>query len=100
MIDGYADHGPDGRPGRGAHTHAESGLPVISVARSAFRTATHAWPVPCRTPARPLHVMAAGMPRNDAADWVRRMAGQYRLPDPLRRAGILARSDLPPAPLR
>jgi hypothetical protein len=30
------------------------------------------------------------MPRADAADLVRRMAGRYRLPDALRRADTLA----------
>jgi deoxyribonuclease V len=42
--------------------------------------------------ARPLFVTAAGMPSAEAADLVRRMAGQYRLPDALRRADTLART--------
>jgi deoxyribonuclease V len=45
VIDGYADLDPAGRPGLGAHAHAEFGTPVIGVAKSAFRTATHAMPV-------------------------------------------------------
>ena len=45
---------------------------------------------------RPLFVTAAGMPAADAADLVRQMAGRYRLPDALRRADTLARTD-PPA---
>ena len=44
MVDGYADLDPSGRPGLGAHTHAEFGIPVIRVAKSRFRTATHAVP--------------------------------------------------------
>jgi deoxyribonuclease V len=44
------------------------------------------------TSARPLYVTATGMPRADAADLVRRMAGQHRLPDALRRADALART--------
>jgi deoxyribonuclease V len=42
IIDGYADLDPDGRPGLGAHARDEFGVPVIGVAKSAFRTATHA----------------------------------------------------------
>ena len=45
VVDGYADLDPSGRPGLGARAHAEFGLPVIGVAKSRFRTATHAVPV-------------------------------------------------------
>jgi deoxyribonuclease V len=93
VVDGYADLDPAGRPGLGAHAHAEFGIPVIGVAKSRFRTATHAVPVVRGTSARPLFVTAAGMPAADAADVVRCMAGRYRLPDALRRADALARVD-------
>ena len=95
VVNGYADLDPDGRPGLGAHAHTEFGIPVIGVAKSAFRTATHAIPVLRGTSARPLFVTAAGMPRTDAADLVRRMAGRFRLPDALRRADVLARTGGP-----
>ena len=80
VVDGYADLDPGGRPGLGAHAHAESGIPVIGVAKSRFRTATHAVPVVRGSSVRPLYVTAAGIPSADAADLVRRMAGRYRLP--------------------
>ena len=77
-------------PGLGAHAHAEFGVPVIGVAKTVFRTATHAVPVlRGRNASRPLYVTAAGMSRHDAADMVRHMAGHYRLPDRLRRADAL-----------
>ena len=95
VIDGYADLDPAGRPGLGAHAHAEFGIPVIGVAKSPFRTATHAMPVLRGNSARPLFVTAAGMPRADAADLVRHMAGRFRLPDALRRADTLARTGGP-----
>jgi deoxyribonuclease V len=95
VVDGYADLDPGGRPGLGAHAHAEFGIPVIGVAKSRFRTATHAVPVVRGSAVRPLFVTAAGMPAADAADLVRRMAGRYRLPDALRRADNLARADPP-----
>jgi deoxyribonuclease V len=99
VIDGYADLDPSGRPGLGAYAHAEFGIPVIGLAKTRFRTATHAVPVLRGSSARPLFVTAAGMPRADAADLVRRMAGRYRLPDALRRADTLARAGLPVATL-
>jgi deoxyribonuclease V len=98
VIDGYADLDPSGRPGLGAHAHAEFGIPVIGVAKSRFRTATHAVPVVRGASGRPLFVTAAGMPCADAADLVRRMAGRYRLPDALRRADTLARAGPSPPP--
>ena len=97
VVDGYVDLDPSGRPGLGAHAHAEFGIPVIGVAKSKFRTATHAVPAVRRSSGRPLFVTAAGIPRADAADLVRRMAGRYRLPDALRRADTLARAGPPVA---
>jgi deoxyribonuclease V len=101
VVDGYADLDPAGRPGLGARAHAELGVPVIGVAKSAFAAATHAIPVLRGASARPLLVTAAGMPRADAADLVQRMAGRFRVPDALRRADALARGARPaggPAP--
>jgi deoxyribonuclease V len=97
VVDGYADLDPSGRPGLGAHARAEFGIPVIGVAKSRFRTATHAVPVVRGSSVRPLFVTAAGMSVAAAADLVRRMAGRYRLPDALRRADTLARADPPAA---
>jgi deoxyribonuclease V len=98
VIDGYADLDPAGRPGLGAHAHREFAVPVIGVAKSAFRTATHAIPVLRGTSARPLFVTAAGMPQADAAELVRLMTGRFRVPDALRRADELARIGLPGTP--
>lgn len=92
IVDGYADLDPSGRPGLGAHVHAEFGVPVIGVAKSAFVAATHAIPVLRGASARPLFVTSVGLPRADAADLVRRMAGRFRLPDALRRVDTLART--------
>lgn len=92
VVDGYVDLDPDGRPGLGAHVHAEFGVPVIGVAKTAFRTATHAVPVLRGRSARPLFVTAAALPVTDAARLVQDMAGGFRLPDALRRADALARS--------
>jgi deoxyribonuclease V len=92
VVDGYVDLDPEGRPGLGAHVHAEIGRPVIGVAKTAFRSATHAVPVVRGTGARPLYVTAAGIPVGDAAALVSEMAGAHRIPDALRRVDRLARS--------
>jgi deoxyribonuclease V len=92
VVDGYADLDSRGRPGLGARVHAELGIPVIGVAKSAYRTATHAIPVLRGTSSRPLFVTAAGLPRDEAANLVRHMSGRFRVPDALRRADALARA--------
>jgi deoxyribonuclease V len=97
VIDGYVDLDPDGRPGLGAHAHAEFGIPVIGVAKSRFRTASHAQPVLRGRSARPLFITAAGMTVADAAALVRQMSGRFRLPDALRRVDALARTGRFPA---
>ena len=91
VIDGYVDLDPDSRPGLGAHVHAEFDVPVIGVAKTRFKTATHAAQVFRGQSARPLYVTAAGMTVADAAGVVREMAGRFRLPDALKLADRLAR---------
>jgi deoxyribonuclease V len=61
IVDGYVDLDPSGRPGLGAHAHAEFGVPVIGVAKSAFAAATHAIPVLRGASARPLLVTSVGL---------------------------------------
>ena len=75
----------------GAHVHAEFGVPVIGVAKTRFRTATHAAQVLRGRSARPLYVTAAGMPVAEAAHLVEEMAGSFRMPDALKLADRLAR---------
>ena len=62
VVDGYADLDPGGRPGLGAPAQAEFGIPVIVVAKTACRTASHAVPVLRGTSARPLFVTVPGCP--------------------------------------
>lgn len=97
VIDGYVDLAPDGRPGLGAHVHADFGVPVIGVAKTPFATATHAVPVIRGQATRPLYVTAAGLPGADAAGLVRQMSGKFRMPDALRRVDALSRDQGTPA---
>jgi len=66
VVDAYADLDPSGQPSLAAHVNAESAVPVIGVAKSTFRIATHAILVLRGTAARLVFVTAAGMSRADA----------------------------------
>ena len=93
VVDGYVDLDPGGRPGLGAHVHNEFGMPVIGVAKTFFRTATHAVPVLRGSSKRPLYVTAAGLSVVDAAAIVARMARpEHRNPNALGAVDALARS--------
>jgi deoxyribonuclease V len=100
VIDGYVDLDPDGRPGLGAYVHAEFGVAVIGVAKTPFAAATHAVPVRRGQATRPLYVTAAGMPAADAAELIRHMSGDFRMPDALRRVDALSRGHETPDPAR
>jgi deoxyribonuclease V len=91
IVDGYVHLDPHGRPGLGAYAHAEFGVPVIGVAKTAFHGAGHAIEVLRGKATKPLYVTAAGVPADQAAALVREMAGPYRLPDALRRVDALSR---------
>jgi deoxyribonuclease V len=95
IVDGYVDLDPAGRPGLGAHVHAEFAVPVVGVAKTAFRGATQARPVRRGVATRPLYVTAVGIDLDRAVRLVTRMAGRYRLPDVLRRVDALARTGPP-----
>ncbi|WAL65983.1 endonuclease V [Amycolatopsis cynarae] len=92
IVDGYVELDPEGRPGLGAHAHAEFAVPVIGVAKSAFHGATHAIEVRRGGAMRPLYVTAAGIAPVQAAELVRGMAGEHRMPDALRLVDRLSRT--------
>jgi deoxyribonuclease V len=92
IVDGYVTLYPAGRPGLGTPVHRELSLAVIGVAKTGFRGAAHAIEVYRGGSRRPLHVTSAGLAPADAADLVRAMAGQFRLPDALKRVDALSRS--------
>jgi deoxyribonuclease V len=93
IIDGYVDLDPGGRPGLGAHLYQQINIPVIGIAKTLFRTATHAVAVRRGTATRPLYVTAAGVAVDAAAELVTQMAGAHRLPDAVRRVDALARAN-------
>jgi len=91
VVDGYVDLDPAGRPGLGMHVHRYTGRVVVGVAKTAFRTATHAVAVHRGQSTRPLYVTAAGIDVDRAAAFVAAMAGAGRIPDALRHVDRLAR---------
>jgi deoxyribonuclease V len=94
IVDGYVHLDPHDRPGLGVHAHTEFDVPVIGVAKTAFRAATHAIEVHRGSATRPLYVTAIGIPPPRAATLVHDMAGPYRLPDALRRVDALSRTSV------
>ena len=94
MVDGYAWLG-EGRPGLGARLHEALGgkVPVIGVAKTPFKSAEDvAVPVLRGGSGRPLWVTAAGMDAALAAERVRSMHGEHRLPTLLKRVDQLCRT--------
>jgi len=101
VVDGYATLDPDGRPGLGAYAADAFNLPVIGVAKTPFRTATHAIEVIRGTATRPLYVTAVGsIGIDEAARIVAAMAGPHRVPSALARADRLARGRAQPGIVR
>jgi deoxyribonuclease V len=89
IVDGYVWLGP-GRRGLGAHLHHEIRVPVIGVAKSEFAGAD-AIQVQ-RGRARPLYVTAEGIDAHEAAERIRAMHGDFRVPTLLRRVDQLTRN--------
>ncbi len=97
VVDGYVWLGP-ARPGLGAHLYTALGerTVVVGVAKSRFAGATDAIPVYRGSSRSPLYVTAAGVSVTEAAGWVTRMHGPYRLPSLLKRVDQLARGEKRP----
>lgn len=100
IVDGYATLDPQGRPGLGLHAARALGIPVIGVAKTPFRTATHAVQVIRGSATRPLYVTTAGGISDAwAAAVVAAMSGPHRIPTALKRVDSLARGLVSPSKL-
>lgn len=91
LVDAYVWLDADGRKGLGAHLHDEIGLPVIGVAKTAFKGSGFAIPVTRGSSTKPLYVTAVGIDAQVAAQKVRELHGVNRLPTLVLRADQLAR---------
>jgi len=90
IVDGYVQLGS--KPGLGKHlfTALEGCIPVIWVAKSAFRGA-QGLPVLRGHSKRPLYITAAGVDVDAAAAKIRKMHGCHRIPTLLKLVDRLAR---------
>jgi deoxyribonuclease V len=93
VVDAYVWLG-EGRPGLGARLFEALGgtIAVVGVAKTAFRDAPGT-AVLRGASTRALYVTAAGMAEQEAADAVRSMHGEHRIPTLIRRADALGRRD-------
>jgi deoxyribonuclease V len=94
IVDGYVWLDDRGAKGLGAHLFEALGrsLPVVGVAKTAFRGSAFAEPVLRGGSARPLYVTAAGMDVAEAARRVLAMHGAHRIPTLLRLVDRLCRA--------
>jgi deoxyribonuclease V len=91
VIDGYVSLGT--QPGLGMHLWQALGeqVPIIGVAKTRYKSAG-AVEITRGRSRSPLFVTAVGMDPNQAAESIRSMAGEARIPKMLKRADELARS--------
>ena len=94
VVDGNAWNSP-GAPGLGARLYRALGgaVPVVGVAKSRFAGVVAEEVLRGRS-RKPLYVTSVGVDAGLAADWVRKMAGPFRLPSLLQQVDHLARGRL------
>lgn len=83
VVDGYVILDNHGKIGLGGYLYEALGgtIPVIGVAKTAFaRNTRHVVEVVRSNSKRPLFITAMGIDSASAADYVRGMAGEFRLP--------------------
>jgi len=92
VVDGYVWIGKD-EPGLGAHLYRalQERTAVVGVAKSPYQGSVDVVPVLRGESTKPLYVGAIGMPVDEAADRVRTMAGEHRMPLLLKRLDRLSR---------
>lgn len=95
VIDGYVWLDAKGKKGLGAHLFDlhQGTIPVVGVAKTSFATATSAIEVYRGKSSRPLWITAIGMEPIDAANWVRKMHGEHRIPTILTLVDRMSRGD-------
>ena len=91
LVDAFVWLAPD-RPGLGKALHDACGLPVIGIAKTRFDGAS-ALEVVRGDSARPLYVTTVGFDAALAAEHVRTMHGEFRIPTLIKRADALARGN-------
>lgn len=100
VVDGYVWLDAHGTPGLGEHLRramndsaTNGSIVVIGVAKTRFKGSEHAVEVVRGGSDRPLFVTTSGLDAQLAAEHVRSMHGEYRMPTLLKRVDQLARTD-------
>jgi deoxyribonuclease V len=93
VVDGYVWLDDTDRKGLGHHLYdaLQQSVPVIGVAKTQFAGATQAVEIYRGSSARPLFVTAVGIEPDAAAEHIRRMHGNSRIPTLLKRVDTLSR---------
>lgn len=93
IVDGYVWLDGVSKPGLGARLYEAlgGGIAVVGVAKTSFRGVNGVCEVMRGSSMRPLFVTAAGMHANSAAERVRSMQGNHRIPTLLARVDYLCR---------
>jgi deoxyribonuclease V len=96
LIDGYVWLDANHLPGLGGHLFSSlaQSIPVIGIAKTRYRNDTWSIPVLRGESQRPLFVTSAGIQARKAAECVRRMHGDYRIPTILNLVDRAARDGL------
>ena len=96
VVDGYVWLNASRRKGLGAHLFEalQARIPVIGVAKAAFRTSGHAQCLFRGRSKRPLYITAQGVSLAEASAAIASMHGDYRIPTLLKRADELSRRAL------
>ncbi len=94
VIDGFVTLGEEAKPGLGQYLYLELGerVPVVGVAKKAFKDTPEDTEVFRGESAKPLFVTSVGVPQESAKAWVKGMFGASRLPVLLRQVDRLCRS--------
>lgn len=93
LIDGYVYLGKDRLPGLGSYLYnaLNKRIPVIGVAKSAFKDTPADMALRRGTSQRPLYVSAIGMDQAEARRYIQLMHGPDRIPTLLKRVDRLSR---------
>lgn len=96
VVDGYVFLDDAGKKGLGAHLYVslQQKIPVIGVAKTAYHKAgDQVVPVYRGKSGRPLFVTAAGISVHTAAEAIKSMTGDFRLPDLLQQLDRLTKEN-------
>lgn len=93
VVDGYVWLDASRRPGLGSHLFHALGqqVPVIGVAKTAFKGSEHAMELLRGNSSRPLYITSVGIGEEDAAAQIAAMHGENRIPSILKRVDQLSR---------